>query len=397
MVQRLKLPPTAVKKTDKKDNVRHEQTEPCESNYKTDELTAGSGYLVPSGCSLLNAALTNNVYGGYQTGRIANPIGDTHTGKSITALTGMAETAHDSAWDDYSLVYRDFEYAMSFNISRLFGKKTYDRMIQANLEDGYRKIEDYVPPQNLQEWYKRILKRIKSGKPFIEIVDSWDSVVPIEEYERADAIVKDKKEKGSFKNEKSRLASEYLRILSGLLTKTDSLLILVSQTRDNLDPMSFSNKKRSGGKALDFYSSYIYWLTKIKSFYSGPVKGGDGDDDGEKKGGPKARIGRLVGFEVTKTKTTGFEGKIEIPMYRQIGIDNTQASLDFVLKNLDSGICYKEGNFIVFNDIKAYKMEICRQIDENPELTHILNEQLQEAWNEFIRTTQINRKPRFAE
>lgn len=395
-MRRLNPPNTKIKEIQEdsdKDlvDVAENNTE-TQTEYSTDELTAGNGYLVPSGCHLLNLALTNNVSGAYQTGRIVNVIGDTHAGKTLLTLTGLAEVAHDPAWDDYSLDFKDFEHAMSFPVGRLFGKKTFDRIVEARLEEGYKNITSYEPPRTAQEWYKRILKRIKTGKPFISVVDSWDSIVPEEEYERSEAVSKDKKEKGSYKNERSRLASEYLRVLSGLLTQTNSLLILISQTRENLDPMSFKKKKRSGGSALDFYSSYIYWLTKIKSIYGSASKK---DDDDESSSGAKAKIGRMVGIEITKTKTTGFEGKIEIPIYRQIGVDTSQANIDFIMKQRPD-VIRKDGAFLIYQEQRFRKMELCELCDVDPDWRDVLLSDLQEAWNGFIRKNQIQRTGRFS-
>jgi RecA/RadA recombinase len=42
------------------------------------------------------------------------------------------------------------------------------------------------------------------------------------------------------------------------------LLFIVSQVRDNIGAMFGEKHKRSGGKALDFYASQVFWLAHTK-------------------------------------------------------------------------------------------------------------------------------------
>ena len=343
------------------------------------ETIAGGGIWIPTGSDILNLALSNRVDGGYASGRITNIIGDTHAGKSILALTGLAEMAENPIYDNYLLLYQDCEWAQAFDIRNMFGDKLHDRLQEAWHEEGGA---NYEPPDTIQEWYKRSLQRIASGRPYCSILDSFDALATKEEIDKSDAIANETKQKGSMGMEKARYASEYFRVLAKGLSKTGSLEIIVSQTRDNVDPIGFQNKTRAGGKALEFYASYIFWLYKLTNITKGS----------EEK---KVTIGRNVEARVTKTKSTGWSGKVKFPVYRQIGIDNIGSSVDFLLQWSDKW--RKSKNSIVCNELglQGLASNVYNEIENNNYQGHI-KEHLQEAWNAYLEHALIDRKPRFA-
>lgn len=349
-----------------------------------DNTRAGGDLLFPTGCSMLNVGLSGKVDGGWGSGRMVNLIGDSHAGKSILALTGLAEMAHDARWDDYLLIYHDNERACAFNMSELFGHKLVER-----LNAGWEEEKsicglsgEYYPPRSIQEFYQRALRLIESGRPIILIEDSYDVISPEEELKRAEEIKDKGKTSGSFKTEKARWGSEIFRVLADGLSNTKSLLVIISQTRANLDPMSFQKKTRSGGNALDFYASHIVWLTRLSPYTKG-------------EGTKKVITGRVVQAQITKNKLTGWEGKVSFPIMRQIGIDEVGACVDFCLTWHPSW--KKTGNHIVCEDLdlKGYREAVCKNIDEN--YMDKIKAHLQEAWDEYQAAGIIDRLPRFRE
>lgn len=351
-----------------------------ESPEPSSDHTAGGGRLLPTGCSLLNCALSGDVRGGYQSGRLVNMIGDSHAGKTVLALSGLAEMANDPAYDDYLLLYDDVELAMSFDLGRMFGRKLVNRLEEA-WESETPEGETYTPPQTIQEYYSRMLIRLKQGRPFVHILDSFDALTTTEELSRADDMAKGK-ETGSYKMEKARWASEIFRVITRGLSETEALAIVISQTRDNIDPISFQKKTRAGGKALEFYASYIFWLAKLASITKG-----------EKT--KKIKIGRNVQAKITKSKSTGWEGDIQFPIYRQIGIDDAGSAVDFLVQWSDR---WKKGTTIQCNELglSGYRMNLCTEIDERGLLPQV-REHLQEAWDAYMASADIGRKPRFSD
>lgn len=356
---------------------RKPKKQEAEKEEKPHQSNAGGGLLIPTGCDLLNLALSNNVNGGYGSGRIVNIIGDSHAGKTILALTGLAEMAIDPQWDGYDLLFNDVERALSFDIRKFFGIALARRLQKA----WRRESTDYTPPQTIQDFYQNILRRIDSGRRFIEIMDSFDALTTKEEIKRSEAIKDKGEESGSYKMEKARWASEIFRVIANGLSETSSVLIVISQTRDNIQPIGYQKKTRSGGKALEFYASTIFWLSKLTSITQGsPPK--------------KIKVGRNVAAKISKTKLTGFEGEIHFPIYRQIGIDNIGASIDFLLDWSDKW--KKSGNSIQCEelDLKGFKKNICCEAEAHYQKE--IKQQLQEAWNDYLSAADIGRKNRFS-
>jgi recombination protein RecA len=70
--------------------------------------------------------------------------------------------------------------------------------------------------------------------------------------------------KGTYGMAKPKLLSIFFRKTAHRIEKSKVLLLIISQVRDNIG-VSFGEKyKRSGGKALDFYTSQALWLAKIE-------------------------------------------------------------------------------------------------------------------------------------
>jgi RecA/RadA recombinase len=67
-------------------------------------------------------------------------------------------------------------------------------------------------------------------------------------------------DKGSFGAAKAKKMSEMFRKITRKQEQANVLLFIVSQVRDNIDAMFDEKHKRSGGKALDFYASQVFWL-----------------------------------------------------------------------------------------------------------------------------------------
>jgi len=277
------------------------------------------------------------------------------------------------------LLFDDLESAQSFDIERMFGRKLLLRLQEAWEEETPAGYDEYEPPDTIQEWYARTLRRLQSGRPFVNVLDSFDALSTTEEQKRSQEMASGK-ESGSYKMEKARWASEVLRVISRGISNTKSLVIIISQTRDNIDPIGFQKKTRAGGRALEFYASYIFWLAKLSSIARG-------------EGVKKIKIGRNVQAKVTKTKTTGFEGDIRFPIYRQIGVDDIGASLDFLAEWSPK---WQKGKTISCEELNlsGYKMDVCRAIEEQ-NLQNNIKIHLQEAWDAYIQSADLGRQRRF--
>jgi len=271
--------------------------------------------LIPTGSTLLNCACSDKPDGGYAKGTLVNPIGDSSAGKSLLVLTGLAEMVYQPRFDEYDLFYSDAENALAFNMGYLFGPKFEQR------------VRTDVTSRTIQNLYGNVMTLIDRGKPFVWVEDSLDGLTSNEEIERSkkmakeygtfnDEVKKKPKGKGGYKTEKARWASELLRAITKGLADTDSLVIIVSQTRDNIG-FGFETKVRSGGRALKFYATHEMWLSIISRYQKEWKK-------------LKMPVGVDTRIKVSKNKLTGKERKIDFPIYYDYGIDDIGANITFL-------------------------------------------------------------------
>jgi recombination protein RecA len=240
---------------------------------------------------------------------MVNLIGDSSSGKTLVALSTLAECAHRAEFDSYDLIYRDVESACEFDIAKLFGQCLVDRL-EATAGAEVLTIQDFQ---------RDVLRVIQAGRPFIYILDSFDAMDSEQEREAAAAQAEGKKAKGSMGMEKAKVSGQILRRIVSPLKATDSLLIIISQTRDNIDPMSFQHKTRSGGNALRFYATHELW-TAVAGKLKRHVNGED------------FQIGVESKVKITKNKLTGKMRTVTLPLYYDLGIDDVGGCVDWLLE-----------------------------------------------------------------
>ena len=337
---------------------------------KKDKVSAvDPDWLSPTGSTLLNCACSDYAVGGYGIGKLVNLIGDSSSGKSLLALTAFAEMEMYTKWDDYRMIYDDVEAALEFNVNYLFG-----------VDIGQR-IETKVTSDTVQDFYGNIVKALKDGRPFVYILDSLDALTSLEEVDRAMKIAGLKKQSakekqtGSYKTEKAKLVSEILRVTAREIKSQEALIIIVSQTRDNLG-FGFTSKTRSGGKALKFYSTHEMWLS-IKE----PIR-------------KKSReIGVSSNAKISKNKLTGKRRDVDIPIYYDYGVDDLSANIDFLV---DEGFWVKEKQTIQANNlnIKGTRDTLIKEI-ESQNLEREVQKMVGAQWKAIEDDLRLDRKRKY--
>jgi len=340
-------------------------------------------FLLPTSSTLLNCACSDHPTGGYGVGKVANLIGDSSSGKSLLALSCFAEMCMSKRWDEYDFIYDDVEAALEFNLDYLFGTEVSDR------------IEMQTTSDTIQDFYGNIMATIHNGKPFVYILDSLDALTSVEELKRANSQAKrvtgekTDKEKGSYKMEKPKMLTEVLRVVARDIKNIEGLLLIVSQTRDNIG-FGFSEKTRSGGRALKFYSCHEMWLSIIKTL----------------KGKGRA-IGVNTNAKVSKNKITGKVRDCLFPIYYDYGVDDISSCVDFLiengvwkmgkLKSVNPRTKTKgEGRTIQATDFKleGTKAKIITEI-ELRSLEKDLQLLVGETWNNIEEACRLQRKPKY--
>jgi RecA/RadA recombinase len=321
--------------------------------------------LVPTGSIILNLACSDHWQGGYSTGKIINIVGDSSAGKSLLALTGLAVMATMKRFDDYLLIYDDVEAANDFDLEKLFGKKIAKRIMSDSTFDGEPLCSDTI-----EDAYSVIQQLLDSDQKFIYILDSLDSLTSKEEKFRAKEIAKRKDPSGTYKTQRVRMLTEMLRQIRKRLKQTDSLFIVISQVRDNLNPSMFgSTKTRAGGKALRHHSCHEIWLSVTKRLKK-QVKG------------KQFVIGNEVEFSVHKNKLTGRQF-IKQKFYTdyRYGIDDIRSCVVFLW------------SYMSYNFVKKGKISKAIQFVEENDLA--IGPECQAVWDDLNECLETKRKPRF--
>ena len=166
--------------------------------------------------------------------------------------------------------------------------------------------------------------------------------------------------------------------MCGRIKQTSSFLSIVSQTRDNIDPMSPQKKSRSGGKALKFYATHELWLAN---------------------GGAIKKKERIIGVKckvkVSKNKLTGKVREVEFPIYYDYGIDNIASCVDFLVKEKHwPGGGSKRIEPIGLDIESALRAKIINQI-EKYDLEDELDAIVGKVWFEIEESLRLNRKPKY--
>lgn len=271
--------------------------------------------LLPSGCSLLNLACTDSIRGIMPPGSFMNLVGDSNAGKSILAMTIMASTfyKHGDLFDYYD---DDVEQARHWNAEMLFGKRFVQALKKPELSYGESPVVE-IWFQNLQRMIKHAKK---TNRPFLCVTDSWDCMKTFQDEKTFEAISAGKKA-GSYGASKAKMASDLLGKIVNQLASIKSNLIIVSQTHDSMNAMTFAAAKtRAGGKALSYYANIEVWLAVKEKLYVGS------DQD-------KEQVGSQVIAKVKRTRFTGKARTIEFPIYYSYGIDDVESICDWSEKH----------------------------------------------------------------
>jgi recombination protein RecA len=270
--------------------------------------------------------------GGLPRGRIIEIYGPESSGKTTLALSVAAQVQKIGG----QVAFIDTEHALDPDYAKRIGVNV-EKLVISQPDSG----EDAL---NIVE------KLIRSGLFDLIIVDSVAALVPRAELE---GEVGDQ-----FIGLQARMMSQALRKLTGIISKTKTVLIFINQTRSVIGGMVPGQETTPGGKALKFYASVRIELKKVAQ-----VKKGE------------EIIGNKIKAKIVKNKVAPPFKTAEFDIYYNEGI-----SYESDLINLGEklGVIKKSGNSYFFEETKlGGSFQSAREfLKQNPEISKKIFEKI---------------------
>lgn len=252
---------------------------------------APSPEFFPSGCSLLDLALG----GGWGKGRVINIVGDTSSGKTLLAIEASAQFCR--LWPEARVCYIDAEAAFDRSYAEGLGLPSSVDLVQDidTLEGFFARLEAFLAD---------------SSGPSLFILDSIDALTT--EAEQSREVGKE-----GYGISKAKQLSLLFRRQIRTISEKNCTLILISQVRDRIGVLFGDTKTKSGGHALDFFSSQIVWLSEVGKIER-TIKG------------QKRKVGIRVRARVKKNKLGPPFREAEFQLLFGYGVDDELSMLDWL-------------------------------------------------------------------
>ena len=195
---------------------------------------------IPTGSLALDLALG---IGGVPRGRIIEIYGPESSGKTTLALHVLAQAQKMGG----EVAFVDAEHALDPTYARALGVKIEDMLISQ--------------PDTGEQALEITEALVRSGAIDVVVVDSVAALVPRAEIEG---------EMGdSFVGLHARLMSQALRKLTGIIAKTNTVVIFINQLREKVGVVYGNPEVTTGGRALKFYASVRIDVRRIETLKSG--------------------------------------------------------------------------------------------------------------------------------
>jgi recombination protein RecA len=262
--------------------------------------------------------------GGLPRGRVVEIYGPESGGKTTLSLHVVAEAQRAGG----VAAFVDAEHALDPVYARALGVDV-DELLVSQPDTGEQALEI-------------VELLVRSGAVDVVVIDSVAALVPRAEIEgeMGDAHV----------GLQARLMSQALRKLTGVMSKSRTMVIFINQIREKIGVMYGNPETTPGGRALKFYAS-----VRIEVRRKGDVKVG-----GEK-------VGNRVRVKVTKNKVAPPFKEAEIEIVFGRGIDKLG---DLVGIASDVGVVQKSGSWFSFGEVRLGqgKEKAAEFLGERPEL-----------------------------
>src|SRR5690554_1796223 len=291
--------------------------------------------VISSGSIGLNIALG---VGGYPKGRVIEIYGPESSGKTTLAIHAIAEAQKAGG----VAAFIDAENAFDRFYAEKLGANTDELLISQ--------------PSSGEEALEIAEQLIRSAAVDIIVIDSVAALTPRKELEgeMGDASV----------GLQARLMSQALRKLTSTISKTNTTLIFINQSREKIGVMFGNPETTTGGNALKFYSSVRIDIRRI-----GQLK------EGDQVQGNRTRA------KVVKNKVAPPFRSVEFDIMFGKGISKTGEIVDI---GVELEIVKKSGSWFSYGDTKLGqgKESVKQLLEDNPELFTEINDKIRAILNE---------------
>ena len=196
--------------------------------------------VIPTGSLALDIAVG---VGGYPRGRVIEIYGPESSGKTTLALHAIAEAQKLGG----VAAFIDAEHALDPMYAHHLGVDTKDLLISQ--------------PDSGEQALSICESLVRSGAVDIVVIDSVAALVPKQEIE------------GDISDQsvglQARLMSKALRKLTGIISKSRTIVIFINQLREKVGVMYGNPEVTTGGRALKFYASVRIDVRRIETLKSG--------------------------------------------------------------------------------------------------------------------------------
>jgi len=285
--------------------------------------------VVPTGSFSLDLALGVM---GIPRGRIIEIYGGESTGKTTLSLSILAEAQKTGG----VTAFIDAEHALDPDYAKRIGVNTDELLISQ--------------PDSAEQGLQIVESLVRSGEVDIIVVDSVAALVPKAEVAG---------EMGEMQiGLQARLMSQALRKLSGIVSKTKTIIIFLNQTRMKIGIIFGNPETTPGGLALKFYSSVRIELRRIAQIKAG-----------------EAIVGNRIKAKVVKNKVAAPFKTAEFDIYYNEGISKVAEIINMGVKE---GIIKKSGAHLQYGDVKlGAGVEKAKEfLKENPKIVKEMKEEI---------------------
>ena len=284
---------------------------------------------VPTGALSLDIALG---LGGVPKGRVIEIYGPEASGKTTVALHMVAEVQKRGGIAGFI----DAEHALD---------PVYAKHIGVDIDNLY-----ISQPDNGEQALEIADTMVRSGAVDIIIIDSVAALVPKKEIEgeMGDSVV----------GLQARLMSQALRKLTGIISKSNCIVVFINQLREKVGVMFGSPETTTGGRALKFYASVRMDVRRTETIKQG-----------------NEAVGNHVKVKIVKNKIAPPFKEAEFDIMYGKGISREGDVLDLAVKD---GFVEKSGAWFAYegNKIGQGRENAKLYLAQHPEVFEALDHKL---------------------